>query len=103
MAEAMKQSPLKRVYPNVNWAVLFSKLSALLKKDFDWPKEIVAIKAPRMLVFADADAVRLAHIVQFFGLFGGGQKDAGLDGSGRPAAELAISPGLTHDHISASP
>lgn len=52
---------------------------------------------------ADADAVRLTHIVEFFGLLGGGQKDAGLDGSGRPAAQLAILPGLTHYTISASP
>jgi hypothetical protein len=46
--------------------------------------------------------VRLPHIVEFFGLLGGGQKDAGLDGSGRPMAQLAILPGLTHYTISAS-
>ena len=53
-----------------------------------------------MLIFADADAARPAHIVEFFGLLGGGRKDAGLDGSGRPVAELAILPGLTHYNIS---
>ena len=58
---------------------------------------------PTMLVFADADAVRPAHIVEFFGLLGGGRKDAGLDGSGRPVGELPILPGLTHYNISASP
>ena len=56
-----------------------------------------------MIVFADADAVRTAHIMQFFGLLGGGQKDAGLDGPGRPVAQLAILPGLTHYNISSSP
>jgi pimeloyl-ACP methyl ester carboxylesterase len=101
--ERMKQSPLSQLYPNVNWPVLFTKLGDLLRKDYDWSKDVAAIKAPTMLVFADADAVRPAHIVEFFGLLGGGQKDAGLDGSGRPVAQLAILPGLTHYNISSSP
>ena len=56
-----------------------------------------------MIVFADADAVRTAHIMEFFGVLGGGQRDAGLDGSGRPANQLAILPGLTHYNINSSP
>jgi hypothetical protein len=75
----------------------------LLRKDYDWSKEVAGIKAHTMIVFADADAIRPAHIVEFFGLLGGGQRDAGLDGLGRPAAQLAILPGLTHYSISASP
>ncbi len=102
-AESMKQSPLYQLYPNVNWPGLFTKLGDLLRKDYDWSKEVAAIKAPTMIVFADADAVRTAHVMEFFGLLGGGQKDAGLDGSGRPAAQLAILPGLTHYNISSSP
>ena len=101
-AESMKQSPLSELYPNVNWARLFTKLAHLLKKDYDWSRQVAAIKAPTMLVFADADAVRPAHIVEFFGLLGGGQKDAGLDGLGRPTAQLAILPGLTHYTIGSS-
>jgi len=101
--ERMKQSPLNQVYPNVNWPVLFTKLGALLKKDYDWSMEVAALKPQTMIVFADADAVRPAHIMEFYGLLGGGQKDAGLDGSGRPADQLAILPGLTHYNISASP
>lgn len=89
--------------PNVNRATLFTKLADLLKKDYDWSKEVAAIKAPTMIVFADADAIRTSHIMEFFGLLGGGQKDAGLDGSGRPAAQLAILPGLTHYNIGSSP
>jgi pimeloyl-ACP methyl ester carboxylesterase len=101
-AEGMKKSPLAQMYPNVNWAVLFTKLADLLKKDYDWSKEVAAIKSPTMLVFADADAIRTAHMVEFFGLLGGGQRDAGLDGSQRPVAQLAILPGLTHYGIGAS-
>ncbi len=101
--EQMKQSPLYRLYPNVNWAVLFTKLGDLLRKDYDWSKEVAATKTPTMIVFADADAVRPAHVIEFFGLLGGGQKNAGLDGSGRPANQLAILPGLTHYNISSNP
>jgi pimeloyl-ACP methyl ester carboxylesterase len=102
-AEGMRKSPLAQMYPNVNWAVLFTKLRDLLTKDYDWSKEVAAIKSPVMLVFADADAIRTAHIVEFYGLLGGGQRDAGLDGSLRPVAQLAILPGLTHYSMSAAP
>ena len=102
-AERIKHSPLYQLYPNVNWDVLFTKLADPLKKDYDWSKEVAAIKSPTMILFADADAVRPAHIVDFFALLGGGQKDASLDGSGRPVAQLAILPGLTHYNINSSP
>ena len=56
-----------------------------------------------MLVFADADAIREAHRVELDGLLGGGQRDAGLDGSLRAVAQSAILPGLTHSSIGAAP
>ena len=36
-------------------------------------------------------------------LLGGGKRDAGLDGSGRPDSQLAIVPGVTHYNILTSP
>ena len=101
--EQMKQSPLAKMYPNVNWPQLFAKLGDLLRKNYDWSKEVAAIKPPTILVFADADAVRPAHVVEFYGLLGGAQRDAGFDGSKRSVDQLAILPGLTHYNISASP
>jgi pimeloyl-ACP methyl ester carboxylesterase len=101
-AKFMKQSPLYQLYPDADWAVLFTKLGDLLRQDYDWSKDVAALKAPTMLVFADADAIRAAHVMEFFGLLGGGQKDAGLDGSGRPTAQLAILPGFTHYTILSS-
>jgi len=59
--------------------------------------------AVRKLVVGDADAVRTAHSVEFFGLLGGAQRDGGWDGSGRPNAQLAILPGTTHYDIFVSP
>lgn len=100
--EGMKQSPWFKLYPDVDWPVLFTKLGDLLRQDYDWSNEVAAITAPTLLVFADADAVWPAHIVEFFGLFGGGQRDAGWDGSKRPRAELAILPARTHYDILSS-
>lgn len=101
--EVMKQSPLAQLYPNVDWLALFGKIGELQRRDYDWSADVRAIASPTMLVFADADAVQPAHIVEFFGLLGGGQRDAGLDGSGRPVARLAVLPGLTHYTIGADP
>lgn len=102
-AKAMKQTPLYQLYPDVDWAVLFTKLSELLGRDYDWSKEVASIKSPMMIIFADSDAVRTSHIMGFFALLGGGQRDAGLDGSQRPEAWLAILPGMTHYDILTSP
>jgi len=57
----------------------------------------------RRVIYADADAVRPAHIVDFYALLGGGLRDANWDGSARSAARLAILPSHTHYDISGSP
>jgi len=101
--EQMKHSPLNTMYPNVNWVNLFTKLGDLLRKDYDWSKEVAAIKLPTMLIYADADALYPADMVEFYKLLGGGQRDAGLDGSARSANQLAILPGVTHYNIATSP
>jgi pimeloyl-ACP methyl ester carboxylesterase len=102
-ARYMDQSPLYRMYPGVKWAQLTTKLGELQRQDYDWSKQVAAIRLPVLLVFADADAIRTEHIMEFFGLLGGGQRDAGLDGSLRPAARLAILPGQTHYDMGMSP
>jgi pimeloyl-ACP methyl ester carboxylesterase len=95
-AAGMKQSPLYTMYPNVNWPTLFAKIGEMERQPYDWSAEVQRVTAPTMLVFADADAMTPAHIMEFWGLLGGGKRDAGLDGSGRPTARLAIVPGTTH-------
>jgi hypothetical protein len=42
-------------------------------------------------------------MVEFWTLLGGGQHDAGFDGSQRPASQLAILPGTTHYNLIQSP
>jgi pimeloyl-ACP methyl ester carboxylesterase len=107
IAEMLKQSPLYEVYsrlaPRVeDWPVLIAKTSAMLKEDYDWTGEIAQLSMPVMLVYADADSVRPEHIVEFYGLLGGGLRDAGWDGSARPTARLAILAGTTHYDIAAA-
>ena len=102
-ARYMDQSPLFQLYPGVNWEKLLTKLGEMMREDYDWTKEVAALRLPMLMAFADADAVRMEHILEFFGLLGGGQRDAGMDGSNRPAVRLAILPGQTHYDIALSP
>ena len=83
--------------------MLLTKLGSLARQNYDWSKEVAAIQAPTLLAFGDADAVRTAHAVEFFELLGGGQKDAGWDGSGVSNARLAILPGLAYYNAFSSP
>jgi len=104
----MKQTPIYQMYARTaprpeDWPVLLTKLGELVRKEYDWSRDISALKAPTLLVFGDADAVRPAHAVEFFELLGGGKKDGGWDGSGASSAKLAILPGLTHYNIFSSP
>lgn len=107
-AEQMKRTPLYQTYVRVaprpqDWPLLFTKLAGMFKNDYDWSKEVAGIKAPTLLVFGDADAVRTSHAVEFFELLGGGNRDAGWDGSGMSTARLAILPGITHYSIGTQP
>jgi hypothetical protein len=58
---------------------------------------------PVMIVVGDADGLPPAHAVEFFGLLGGGKRDANWDRSGMTKHRLAILPGLTHYDINVSP
>jgi len=86
-----------------DWPVLLTKLGELLRRDYDWSEQVAAMQVPTMIVVGDADSIRTAHAVQFFGLLGGGERDAGWDGSGMSDARLAVLPGTTHYDIFYSP
>jgi pimeloyl-ACP methyl ester carboxylesterase len=107
-AERMKQTPMYQMYASMaprpsDWPTLLTKMGALINQDYDWSMEVAAIKAPTLLVYGDADAVRTSHAVQFFELLGGGKKDGGWDGSGISNSRLSILPGLTHYTVFSSP
>lgn len=107
-AEPMKQTPMYQLYASIapkpdDWPVLLTKLGQLLRQDYDWSKNVAAITAPTLIAVGDADSVRTAHAVEFFGLLGGGKADAGWDGSGMSNARLAVLPATTHYMIFSSP
>jgi pimeloyl-ACP methyl ester carboxylesterase len=103
-AEPMKQSPMYEAYkvvaPDVDdWPKLVKQLTDLLKLDYDWSADIPKLTMPVMIVVGDADGLPPSHAVEFFGLLGGGKRDAGWDGSGKTKHRLAILPGATHYDI----
>jgi len=107
-AEAMKQTPMYQMYSSIapkpeDWPRLLKKIGEAMKQDFDFSSDIARITATTLIVAADADIFPPAHAVEMFGLLGGGKRDGGWDGSGRPKSKLAILPGLTHYTIFSDP
>jgi pimeloyl-ACP methyl ester carboxylesterase len=107
-ADQLRQTPIYEAYRQVaprveDWPVLVRQLVELLKLDYDWSAEITGLPFPVMLVVGDADGLPPAHAVEFFGLLGGGLRDAGWDHSGMTRHRLAVLPGVTHYDINVVP
>ena len=108
MAEPLKHSPMYEAYSRIaprvdDWPVLVTQLTTALKIDYDWSAEVARLPMPVMIVIGDADGIPPSHAVEFFGLLGGGKRDASWDRSGMTHHRLAILPGLTHYDINLSP
>jgi len=56
---------------------------------------------PVLLVYADADGISPSVAAEFYGLLGGGQRDAGWDGSMRSPSWLTILPATHYDILTA--
>ncbi len=76
------------------WPIFVAKMRQLLSEDYDWAEDVAALTTPTLILVGDADGLRLAHAVEFFGLLGGGKADGDL--AGLPPAQLAVLPGTTH-------
>ena len=76
------------------WPTVVAKVRQLVTSDYDWTAGVAALKTPTLTLVGDADGLRLAHVVEFFGLLGGGQADGDL--VGMPRASLAVLPATTH-------
>lgn len=108
--DGFKQSPMGQRYLEVSpepekLGLVIDRMGELMRKDYDWRAEIKAMPVPALLIFADHDAVSMAHIAEFFSLFGGGLKDAG-GFAGPPEmsrARLAIVPGYNHYNFGMGP
>lgn len=102
------QSPMyqayKQIAPSVDdWPVLVRQVVELLKIDYDWSADIPGLPMPVMLVIGDADGLPPSHAAEFFGLLGGGKRDANWDRSGMTHHRLAILPAATHYDINVLP
>ena len=107
-ADFLRQTPLGQAYAAIaprpdDWPRLVAQVVDVVQADYDWSAEIGALRPPTMLVVGDADAVPPRHVVEFFELLGGGQRDASWDRSGMTRHRLAILPGVTHYDINLSP
>jgi len=89
------ETEYKKIAPKPeDFPKLVEKLVKLDVTPQDWPAEdIKAIKAPTLVISADADVVRPEHSVEIFRLRGGGPS---ADFMSAPTTELAILPGTTH-------
>jgi pimeloyl-ACP methyl ester carboxylesterase len=107
-APFMRESPMYQAYQAVaprpdDFAVLLDKMGDSVKQPYDWSNEVAVLPMPVLLVFGDADGVPTSHIAEFYGLLGGGKRDAGWDGANMPKSQLAILPGTTHYNVFMSP
>jgi pimeloyl-ACP methyl ester carboxylesterase len=109
-AEFMKDTPMYQLYQRVaprpeDFGRLLDKMGESMAKDFDFTEEVRGLKVPTLIASADADMFPPSHSVEMFELLGGGQRDGGWMGEGRPAGghALAIIPGATHYNSFVSP
>jgi pimeloyl-ACP methyl ester carboxylesterase len=109
-AEFMKDTPMYQLYARVaprpeDFGRLLDKIGESMAKDFDFTEEVRGLQVPTLFACADADMFPPSHAVEVFGILGGGQRDGGWQGEGRPAGghALAILPELTHYNIFMSP
>jgi pimeloyl-ACP methyl ester carboxylesterase len=98
-AEGFKATPIYQGYLQTSpkpeaWPDFVGKMRRLLSEDYDWSKDVAALKTPVLILVGDADGLRLAHAVEMFGLLGGGQQDGDL--TGLSSSRLAVLPFTTH-------
>ena len=108
--EFMKDTPMYQLYQRVaprpeDFPRLLTKLGESMSKDYDFADEVRGLQVPTLIVAGDADMAPPSHYVEVFKLLGGGLRDGGWMGEGRPKGghALAILPGLTHYNIFSSP
>jgi pimeloyl-ACP methyl ester carboxylesterase len=108
MAPMMKETPMYKSYVAVapkpeDFPRLLDRLGEWMRTPYDWSEDVKKLKGPVMLVYGDADMIRLDHAVKFYQLLGGGLKDAGWQREHMSPNRLAILPNVTHYEIFLSP
>ncbi len=108
LAPMMAGTPMYQSYAAVaphpeDFPRLLDNMGDYMRKPYNWADHVQALRMPVMLVFGDSDMYRPAHIIEFYKLLGGGQRDAGWMRENMSQNRLAILPGLTHYDIFMSP
>src|SRR5919112_243358 len=108
--EFMKDTPMYQLYQRVaprpeDFGRLLDKVGESMGRDFDFSEEVRGLQVPTLIACADADMAPPSHYVDVFELLGGGQRDGGWMGEGRPDGghALAIIPNTTHYNVFMSP
>ena len=78
---------------------LLDVMGDYMRKPYDFSADVAKLTMPTMLVFGDSDMYRPEHVVKFYQLLGGGQRDAGWQREHMSKNRLAILPGRTHYDI----
>ena len=108
MADAMKETPMYTSYASIaprpqEFPKLLDAMGALMRQPYDWSANVKQLSMPVMLVYGDADMIRPEHIVSFYQLLGGGQRDAGWTREHMSRNRLAILPNVTHYEMGTTP
>jgi pimeloyl-ACP methyl ester carboxylesterase len=108
MADAMKQTPMYTSYAAIapkpeDFPRLLDAMGEYMRQPYDWSAKVKQLSMPVMLVFGDADMMRPEHIVSFYQLLGGGQRDAGWTREHMSKNRLAILPNVTHYEMGTAP
>lgn len=101
IADMMKETPMYKSYAAVapkpeDFPKLLDRMGQMMAKPYNWSEDVKKLKMPVMLAYGDADMFRPEHMVEFYQLLGGGQKDAGWMREHMPQNRLAILPNHTH-------
>lgn len=104
--ETFAGSPMEEEYKRLSpdpdgFANLFAKLKELDLQHYDWGDENFArIAVPTLLIFGDADVVKLDHVIKLHRLLGGHTNG---DMNGLPKVQLAVLPGTSHIGVISNP
>ncbi|HLL22334.1 MAG TPA: alpha/beta hydrolase, partial [Kofleriaceae bacterium] len=82
MADMMKDTPMYKSYaaiaPNPGeFPKLLDAIGDAMRQSYNDAEDVKKLAVPTILIFGDSDMFRLEHVVEFYRLPGGGQKDAG--------------------------
>lgn len=108
IADQMKGTPMYDSYMAVaprkeDFPKLLDRMGELMRTPYDWSADVKKLTMPTLLVFGDSDMFRLEHVMQFYRLLGGGQKDAGWMRENMATNRLAILPNVTHYEMATAP